>query len=148
MGYRIQTVPEARGRHLKLFSIGQLIQNDLRKGLSSVPLYLARKGVRLTENLHATKRDIAAVGMAGLLLGMITFLSLAWPSRWAVMGGAVLAAMVYMLVRGDLLSLYWRQGPWFFLKAVGTMFILDLLRGMCVFYSAAKLARQKKVLNR
>ena len=67
-GRRVVAVPEARGRHLKPYTLRGLVQNDFAKGCSSVSLFLGRSGVKLSDNLHASKSDMRAVFMAGVVL--------------------------------------------------------------------------------
>jgi cellulose synthase/poly-beta-1,6-N-acetylglucosamine synthase-like glycosyltransferase len=138
-GSRILAVPSARGRHLKHYSVRTLFLNDLRKGIGSVCLYVSR-GVPVTDNRHASSRDVLAVASA---CGLVGLPFLAWALSPPPSGTfLVLAAIIcsYLLARGDLLSVYRRQGRGFLARSIPLMWALDATRGLCMVLGSARVA--------
>jgi hypothetical protein len=127
-GGRILAVPQARARNLKPYSLAGLVRNDLRKGMSTIRMFLG-KDVALTDNRHASRRDILAVFFACLLaLLLICSLWLTWPAGIAL---PVLAAAGYLALRTDLIRAFWAAGWFLGLRALPVMYALDLVRGFC-----------------
>jgi len=125
LGYRVLAVPEAKGRHLKRLDFVALVQNDFRKGIKSFHLLLTNKG-RVTDFRHSTSRDIAAVVAAYLVPGVALLWS--WLPLWLML----VASSCYLAARCDLLVVYRKKGAGFLLKSIPVMYLLDLVRGLCV----------------
>jgi cellulose synthase/poly-beta-1,6-N-acetylglucosamine synthase-like glycosyltransferase len=127
-GGSILAVPQARARNLKRYSLAGLVRNDLRKGLSTTRLFLG-ENVALTDNRHASRRDILAVFFAGLF-ALLSICSpwLIWPAAIMLL---LMAAAAYLLLRADLVRAFWAPGWFFGLRALPVMYALDLVRGFC-----------------
>ena len=66
-GHRILAVPDALGQHRHEQTISGIVGNDWRKGV--LALRQCQAGQRaLSDNLHATRRDVASVLLAGATL--------------------------------------------------------------------------------
>jgi hypothetical protein len=103
-GGRILAVPQARARKLKPYSLAGLVRNDLRKGMSTIRLFLG-DNVALTDNRHASRRDILAVFFAGACAVLLTTSPwLPWPAGIAL---PAMTAAVYLVLRADLIRAFW-----------------------------------------
>ena len=125
---QILSVPEAMGRHIKPYDFKSLVLNDFRKGMSTVPLFL-RKDVNITDNRHASRVDIIAVGCAGILLALIPFLLISPLARSPIL---LIVPLLYLTVRIDLLAYFRKPGFRFLVCAIPLMYLLDVVRGICV----------------
>ena len=135
-GYRILAVPEARGKHLKKLNLPALIRNDFRKGMKSFHLLLTNKS-RVTEFRHSTSKDIGAVVTAYSLLTS-TILPI-----WLSPALMLVVTTSYLYSRSDLLKVYRKQGRPFLLKSVLLMYLLDLVRGVCVALELLRVCERK-----
>jgi glycosyltransferase involved in cell wall biosynthesis len=127
-GHRILAVPEAVGQHRHGQTIGGIVANDWKKGALALRQYQAGHR-KMSDNLHATKRDVAAVLAAGATLAAAAF-GIGLDAPVALAGSLVLLAL-YAGARGDLLDCFRRQGAWFAVRSFVLMFGLDLLRAAC-----------------
>lgn len=147
-GRRIMCQPEARGRHLKDFTVYSLIRNDLRKGLGFVKLELGQ-GRPVTDCRHCQPRDVAAVVLAGSLSGfalsmpalIATGVSLAWFEAFTVFITILLGG--YVATRFDLLAAFSGRGVGFVSRAAPLMIILDLVRGLAIAIGIWRLGVQR-----
>jgi cellulose synthase/poly-beta-1,6-N-acetylglucosamine synthase-like glycosyltransferase len=127
-GYRILAVPDVLGQHRHEQTVRGIVANDWRKGVMA--LRQCQTGQRaLTDNLHATKRDIAAVLLAAAALVSVA-LCLGLSSSGALFG-CLMLLLLYAGARADLLSCFHKQGFWFLARSFPTMLSLDLLRAVC-----------------
>lgn len=127
-GYRIFAVPDALGQHRHEQTIGGIVKNDWRKGV--LALRQCRAGQRaLSDNLHATGRDIASVLLSGATLAAAG-LGLGLGGPHALVGSIVVLSL-YAGMRADLVGCFCRQGGWFAVRSFAMMFGLDLLRAVC-----------------
>jgi cellulose synthase/poly-beta-1,6-N-acetylglucosamine synthase-like glycosyltransferase len=127
-GGRILAVPQARARNLKPYSLAGLVRNDLRKGMSTIRLFLG-DNVALTDNRHASRRDILAVILAGVFV--LFLVCSPWMPSPANAALPFLAAALYVCLRADLIRAFCTAGWFFGLRAAPVMFALDLVRGFC-----------------
>lgn len=141
---RVYSVTNARGRHLKLYTVGSIIKNDFQKGVKDFQLTLTNR-TRITDHRHATRVDIGAVVMAycallALALGWLLFPGIA---------GWIFAATIgaYALVRSEMLTMYAAQGPLSLLKSFFMLFCLDVVRGLCVLYGGSEIVLHKPILE-
>jgi len=130
-GYRIAGVPEARARHSHPIGLRALFRNDWRKGLAALRAH-DKSGGALSENKHATARDVVSVALSIALIGAI----LATP----VVGQrpAPLVLLLYLAARADVIRVLLSGGVWFTLRAVWLMLALDHLRFACVALCASE----------
>ncbi len=128
-GYSILAVPDAIGHHRKPLSVPQLLQNDWRKGLIAIRNYFRCNG-SIGDNRHATRRDVAAVTLAALEL-VVAALAFHYSPLLAAAAAAILG-IGYLAARADILQAFSSQGPVFVARACGLMFLLDLMRLICV----------------
>jgi GT2 family glycosyltransferase len=154
-GYRILPVPGALGNHRKPLSVPQLLRNDWRKGMIAIHNYFRCDG-SLGDNRHATKRDILAVALAAAAFPIsgLAFV-------FSALSGSVAActlAIGYVVARADVLRVFASQGAFFVARACGVMFMLDLIRLLCVIagfslrlvtpMAAAPAVRKERVTER
>jgi cellulose synthase/poly-beta-1,6-N-acetylglucosamine synthase-like glycosyltransferase len=130
-GYRVLAVPEALGDHHHRMSMKQLLLNDWRKGLLAMGCFFESEGA-ITNNRHATRRDILSVGIADLAVVLL----LLSPLLYGFLGrpmvlALLLAVMSYIGFRADILRAFSSQGISFVVRAFGVMFLLDLTRSAC-----------------
>ncbi|AXC13524.1 glycosyl transferase [Acidisarcina polymorpha] len=128
-GFRVLAVPAALGDHRHLLSLWQLLKNDWRKGLLAMENHFESDG-SLSENRHATGRDMLAVGSATMLIAAL----LAMPFAFAPMHESIifsLLAALYLSTRADVLRVFSSQGVSFVFPACGLMFLLDATRSGC-----------------
>jgi hypothetical protein len=135
---RILPVNDARGMHLKKLGLWGVVRNDLKKGSTSAGLFLER-GLPLRHFRHSSPRDIVAVATATALLCL-------WPlaeglglSRLARAGLLAGVAAIYLVARGDLVRVFLRRSAGFLLASLPVMFLLDLVRAVCVARAALRL---------
>lgn len=124
-GERVLGVPAARGRHRAILDLKKLLLNDWRKGRVAL-LNHAQSDGRLSDNKHATHRDILSVILAVSIIVAL----LASP----VFSGFPLLIMlaVYLLARSDVMARFVPKGAWFAVQAFGIMMLLDIVRCACV----------------
>lgn len=130
-GWRIQAVADARGRHLKRFTLRSLVRNDWRKGKIAIRNYLRSQG-QLSDNRHASHRDMAAAALSGVVTAL-PLLALLLPPPWRAFALAAWPALTaaYLVARLDLLRILAGQGPSFLVRAVPTLWLLDQVRLAC-----------------
>lgn len=130
VGARIVAVADARGRHLKRFTLPALVRNDWRKGCIAMRNYYRSSG-SLADNRHASRRDIAASLLATTPVPAIGggLAGLPWAAAALLLA---LGAAAYVLLRLDLARLFATRGPIFLVEAMATMMLLDLVRLVCV----------------
>jgi len=151
-GRRVLCQPEARGRHLKEFTVCSLIRNDLRKGISAVGLELGR-GRRVTDNRHSSPRDIAAVALALVLATATLTVTVLIASGFRLATVSALAALLIVLFGGytaarfDLLSIFGRHGVGFVSRAAPLMFLLDLVRWLALAIGLLRLCVQRSIFG-
>lgn len=130
-GSRILAVPEAKARNLKPYDLCSLVRNDLRKGISTVELFLG-KAVSLTDNRHSSARDIAAVGLSGPMSCLLAALLGPWSSSTPLAALLSCVTLLYCWARWDLLVTFGKAGHGFLLRAIPLMYLLDLVRVVCL----------------
>ena len=131
-GKTVVAVPEAKGVNLKDFSLKSLVINDLHKGTSTLLVALQNR-VAVTDNRHASGGDMLAVALACVLPAAPVLGAVAGLRAWALAAGWVVLAGLYLVARRDLLGVFRRhRGMGFAALAVGPMFLLDLVRAVCV----------------
>lgn len=136
-GYRIVAVPAACGRHRKRFTLRSLVINDWRKGRIAMFNYFRSAG-SLTDNRHASRRDIIGSALATALATWVA-LATVGGMRPAIIGlPAVGLSLTYLAARLDLARCFATQGVGFLLRALPTMALLDVIRGLCVAYGIAQ----------
>jgi GT2 family glycosyltransferase len=130
-GLRILSVPNALGRHWHSHTVRQIVLNDWRKGMMLIWNYYYSGGT-LSDNRHATHRDMAAVllGVTAIGLPTLALLAGAPPPLTACIAAACITA--YVASRADIIEGFWPQGTWFVLRALGMMVLLDFVRFACV----------------
>jgi GT2 family glycosyltransferase len=128
-GYRIAGVPEARARHRHPIGLRALFRNDWRKGLVALRAY-ERSGGALSENKHATARDVICVALSVAFIGALLATPIAGPTS-AALGGSL-----YFAARADVIRVLLSGGIWFAVRAVWLMLALDHLRFACVAFCA------------
>lgn len=143
-GARILSVPAARGKHLKEYSVTGLIRNDFRKGVNSFDL-LSSSPRALSGFRHSRPRDMAAVALAGTTVAT----AVALPSlRRRPSPLAVVPPLTYLLARADLLRALGRGRAHLALGTLGMMLVLDLTRGLCVGVVVGRKAGQRMAARR
>jgi cellulose synthase/poly-beta-1,6-N-acetylglucosamine synthase-like glycosyltransferase len=128
--YRILSVPDARGRHLRPQTLRQIILNDWRKGRATMQiLYLS--GRPLSDFRHATRRDTTAVLLVlpAACLTPILLVAGAPPPIAAAVGAA--CAIAYLGTRADVIGSFLSQGGLFATRAIAMMILLDYVRLAC-----------------
>lgn len=131
-GKTVVAVPEAKGVNLKGFSLKTLVLNDLHKGTSTLQVALQNR-VSVSDNRHASGGDMLAVALASALLVAPVVGAAAGLHAWALAACWAVLAGVYLAARRDLLGIFRRhRGVGFAALAVGPMFLLDLVRAVCV----------------
>ena len=85
----------------------------------------------ISDNRHATRRDMLAVALAAALWFAALALLLGYTSSLTILAAGTLA-IGYILTRIDILRAFVSQGTWFIARAAGLMFLLDLVRLACV----------------
>jgi GT2 family glycosyltransferase len=128
-GYRIQAVPDALGHHRNSLSIPGLLRNDWRKGLMAMRGN-ARFDRSISDNRHATRRDMVAVALAAAV-GIAIVAALGYSTSPTILMACALA-IGYFLTRIDILRAVSSQGALFVVRAAGLMYLLDLVRVACV----------------
>jgi GT2 family glycosyltransferase len=127
-GHKVLGLPNAVGQHLHRLSLRGLILNDWRKGNIALRNHASSRG-RLSDNKHATPRDVTSVALA---VGSVCSLALL-PTSLAAMMPISLAA--YYVARADMMARFWTQGLWFAARAFWVMLLLDLVRCACAITS-------------
>jgi GT2 family glycosyltransferase len=125
---RVLAVPEALGQHRHPQTLRKIFENDWRKGVLAMRHGL-RADVALSDNRHATRRDVSAVLLALGLAGLPAVALLGGP--WGALVVATPTFAAYLLARSDLLACFAAQGLTFLLRAVPLMLALDMLRAAC-----------------
>ena len=128
-GYRIMAVPDALGQHRHPLTVAQVFANDWRKGVVAMRDCLHSRETRLSDNKHATARDLLAVLLV-VTLSVSALLALAL-GHAALLLAVLLLLALYLAARGDLVGCFATQGAWFTARAVPLMGALDLLRAAC-----------------
>lgn len=131
--FRTLAVPEALGDHRHFLSLMQLIRNDWRKGLSAMSNYFQSEG-SLSDNRHATRRDMLAAGIATMALAFTVAPVFGYPITRTLIALGILA-IGYMASRADVLRVFFSQGALFAAGACVLMPWLDLMRSACVVAS-------------
>lgn len=126
--FQVFSVPHANGQHLNPYNIIGIIKNDFKKGVRAVQNSFHNK-VPLSDNRHASKNNMWAVIFAVLsvffLAASIFLPSFIWLS--------VILGMCWFLCRIKLAHIFLQNaGIIFLLKTILLMFILDLVRCLCV----------------
>ncbi|MBV8591332.1 MAG: glycosyltransferase, partial [Acetobacteraceae bacterium] len=139
-GGRILAVPEAIGHHRHPLSLIGLFANDWRKGLVAIANY-SRSGGPISDNRHATVRDMVSVLFATILAALL--LASAFVASGMVAAGAVatpVAAVfgLYTLARADIVAVFLSEGLSFAAAAFLVMVALDWLRLACVTVGTAR----------
>jgi glycosyltransferase involved in cell wall biosynthesis len=124
-GHKILGLPYAVGQHLHRLSMKGLVLNDWRKGNIALRNHANSRGP-LSDNKHATPRDVASVALAITTVCSLAFL----PTNLAAVIPISLAA--YYVARADVMARFWTQGLWFSVRAFWVMLFLDLVRSACV----------------
>lgn len=127
-GHKILGLPHAVGQHLHQFNVRELILNDWRKGKIALKNHANSRG-RLSDNKHATPRDVSSVAFAVTTVCSLVLL----PTNLAAMMPISLAA--YYVARADVMARFRTQGLWFSARAFWLMLFLDLVRCACAVTS-------------
>jgi hypothetical protein len=101
------------------------------KGLAALRAH-DRSGGALSENKHATTRDVVSVGLSVALVGATLVTPIVGP-MWAP-----LVLLLYIAARADVVRVLLSGGAWFALRAVWLMLALDNLRFACVAFCASR----------
>ena len=138
-GFKILAVPDAVGIHKRSYTIKKTILNDFRKGIASAYNIFYNK-IPMTEFRHSTKVDVLSVMTATLsiffLVCMLIYLQLIWASLFAF--------ILWIFFRYKLISLFYiNQGCSFCSRALLLMFILDIVRALCVILCLVQILRAK-----
>jgi glycosyltransferase involved in cell wall biosynthesis len=125
--YRILSISDALGRHLHSQTVRGIVLNDWRKGIATIRIYY-NSGSSLSDYRHATPRDMAAVLLACIEVGLFPLLLLTGtaPLLAACIVGA--CAVAYVGIRSDIIDSFLSQGTLFVIQAVGVMVLLDCVR--------------------
>jgi hypothetical protein len=134
----VMAEPRAVGRHLKEHSLRSLVENDLRKGVTSVRVILGG-GRRLHDFRHAGRRDMLAVGLSGAALGA-ALLGPVFPPALLGSGGALVG---WAICRAELARAFAGQPLSFRAAAAPTMFLLDLVRGFALVGGLASMGVER-----
>jgi hypothetical protein len=140
-GHRIVAVPGATGLHLHRFTFWSLLRNDFRKG-TQVMLCGLRRGRPVAHNRHSSRRDVLAVGFAGLACVGLALVALTW-NLWPCAGLPVGSGLAWCGCRSDFLSKLTRSGITFLCRAIPLAFLLDLVRGLCVGWALTSFVRER-----
>jgi len=143
-GHTIVAVPSACGQHLKPFSLKTLVKNDFKKGASMVKHFFGREGVKLTDSRHSSRTDIVAVFLAGAVVLSLVLAALPLPLRVSFLWGSGFLFLSYLLARRDLLTFFLKPGVSFLLRSVALMFLLDLVRVVCVVDGLGRMALRSR----
>jgi GT2 family glycosyltransferase len=130
-GYRILAVSDALGQHRHLLTLRRIVLNDWRKGIGAMRHYYRSSGA-MSDNYHATQRDRAAVVLMVLTLGFPVVMFLGGTSLVQSISAAVACALVYLVVRSDIIACFLSEGTRFVIPALAVMALLDLVRCACV----------------
>lgn len=131
-GFKIVASSQAQGVHLRRFSVGSIILNDFRKGLLTVRNSILHK-VPLTSNRHATRRDVAAVTCAVLFA---LAMAVSWLTGWYLLVVSAVILSLWLMLRSDLLTAFFRNGVLFGLRSLIFLWVLDLVRAVVVLLAA------------
>lgn len=127
-GYKICFVKDALGQHLHHYTITGIIKNDFKKGIAAIRNSVMNK-VPLSDNRHSNVADQAAVALACLALPM-TFAGLFFTPLLSM---TLFFLILWHYSRRNLSRLYRNKMTILnYLKSLALMFILDLLRAVCV----------------
>lgn len=156
-GYTILAAPQARGKHMKVFTVRKLLLNDWRKGLVSIrngiepPATATSRGKYRTavpvrrkhaihDNPHAAYRDMGAAlaGSLTWIAALATILDQAQTPYPAL--AACGFALAYLALRGDILRTYASRGIGFLLRALPLLFTLDQVRVGCAIVGLGQAA--------
>lgn len=130
-GKRVMAVPEAKGVNLKPFTLKTLILNDLHKGTSTLMVAYHNR-VAMGDNRHASRADVVAVALSCATLAAPAVAAVAQFGSWTAVP-VVGLGVLHLAARHDLLRTFGHhRGVAFAAAAVGTMFVLDLVRAVCV----------------
>lgn len=130
---RILSLPNAKGKHLRYFDALELIKNDLRKGISTMLLYLER-GRSFSNHRHAKQGDIIAVFLS-VNVALITLIIILFGKLfdYKIIGFLwSLVLLSYFVVRSELISVFLKRKLVFVAKAIPVMYTLDVIRALSV----------------
>lgn len=127
-GYKICFVKNAMGQHLHHYTITGIIRNDFKKGIAAIRNSVMNR-VPLSDNRHSNVADQAAVALACLTL-LMTFAGLFFTPLLLL---TLFFLILWHYSRRSLSRLYRNKMTIpNYLKSLALMFILDLLRALCV----------------
>lgn len=141
--YSVVSVTNAYGQHINPYTVGKLIRNDFRKGVTALSNSI-KNHVPLKDNRHAKPRSIYAVFFAVffLLTSCLAFLNL------QLLYFAFLFLLGWMSFRFNLMRIYLQsKNLIFILNAILLTYILDLVRFASVVYGFiyTKFARRHSI---
>jgi GT2 family glycosyltransferase len=137
--YKVQVVYNANGQHRHAYSLPGIIKNDFRKGISAVINSLSNR-VPISHNCHAGKADILSVLLSVIAAGC--FISSFFLPALLYISFASIA--LWFLCRMRLsVSFFKNAGSVFCFKAIALMYVLDLVRFICVILGVIKTAIRK-----
>jgi hypothetical protein len=101
-----------------------------------------RRGRPVAHNRHSSRRDVLAVGFAGLACAGVALIALTW-NLWPCAGWSVGSGLAWCWCRSDFLSRLTRNGMVFLCRAIPLAFLLDLVRGLCVGWALTSFVRER-----
>lgn len=139
-GHSVLSVKNAYGQHLNPYGIFNIIRNDLKKGLIAVKNSIDHQ-VPLSDNRHSKAGDILSVIFA---VTTVLFSSLFLADSTLLLG-IIISFSLWLLYRINLSTTFLKSGGFlFFTGALLLMFILDLIRFICVVMGVLKYKLLKK----
>jgi len=127
-GFKVHSVELANGQHLNPYGVFNIIKNDFRKGRTAIKNSLDHN-VSILDNRHAKITDVSSV-----IFSVITLTSMVFAIFSS--GFLLVSLFAFLLWIGCRISLNHTflkyGGIIFFLPALGLMFLLDLVRFICV----------------
>lgn len=142
--YTVLSAKNANGQHLHSYGVFNIIRNDFKKGLIAVNNSL-ENNVPFSDNRHSHKNDILSVFFAATTIAFL-ILALVFSDLLLM---AIASCFLWLGFRKTLIIVFIKNAGFvFLLKALLLMYILDLIRSLCVMLGFVKsiLSKATKLL--
>lgn len=127
-GYKIFSISRAMGKHLNPYTLGKIIGNDYRKGLTAMSNSLVNK-VPLNDNRHAKVRSVISVLLA-TFTPIYFLLSLIFNLPINI---TFIFVLLWVVFRLNLIQCFAQaKGFAFIVKSIFLIYALDIVRFTCV----------------
>lgn len=148
-GFSIFSVAQAQGAHLSGLTLTTTIDNDFKKGKTSV-VNAIRNRNSLRNNRHSQSRDIFAVAAAFITIASLLTLLLEYGLNGTAISSFALSSSIlaFFAFRLDLLKAYFQRGAAFGLRSLLLCFVLDLVRAAAVLCGLLEVARDLLLSDR